>query len=328
MTSIVQTSREYGVSNVASLVHVLGPGKPLQFEDGYTHYVHPGALQGVNQITIRGLKNAKIFFLTPLSGDVTLLAAYRDDTGVLNLIDCDNVLISNLIAENRREFSSSASNMIMESSNVVNVVKSKVAFENCVLKSNGKLCFMAHTDSEVVIVNSTLDGYYFELFNAASKVTCENVNFEQSHPNPDSHSALWVGSSHRRDGWNTLHENGETVIRKSKFNLESGRSIVSGNGSYHTKSTVKIEDSEILIENPTSGLCTWHKNFNSILMDVDDQSLLKSNLELDRDYVATPNTGFARFVNYYQPLTKDEVRPGGPNGESPIVVNGVSSADV
>jgi len=312
-------------SNVASLVHVIGPGSQIAFEDGYVHYIHPGALRNVNALTIRGLKNAKIFFLTPLTGNVVFPDSYRDEAAVLNLVECENLLVSNLIATNQRAFM--PGNMILESSNVVNVVKSTVRFENCRFNSNGKICFAAHTDSEVELVNCDLNGYYFELFNGASKVTASGCNFNQDHPNPDSHSAIWVGSSHRRDVWNTLHENGETIIDKCIFNMVSGRSLVSGNGSYETKSTVQITNSEIREADATFGLVTWHKNFNSVLVDVDDHTLMTDGRDL-LDYVATPNAGFAKFVNYYQPLTKDEVRPGGPNQESPIIVNGLSSVDV
>jgi len=332
-TSIRTTISEK--SGQTELAHVFRAGRRLAFEDGYHHYIHPGALDGIGQLTIKGLQNAEIYFLGPLRGNVEFTEAYAPDSGVINFVDCQNVVVGGLVAENYRQFrvaekgETGAAKMRLESSNVVNVQNSTIHFKGCHFKSRGKLCFMAHSGSTVELLDSVLDGYYFELFNGASSLTASRCNINQHHRGgPDSHSMLWVSSRHRNESLGRAFDNGSTVIDRCRMDMKSGRSLVSGNGSYDTRSNVTFQNSHLEPgHDKTFGICTWHKNYNSITVET-DFGAQREPVDPILDYVSTPNVGFARFVNYYYPLTKDETRPGGPREQAPIVVDGVSSVDV
>lgn len=318
------TRTELDKTDRTELTHVFKKGQPIVFESGYHHYIHAGALEGIDQITVSGLKNAEIYFLAPLSGFAVYEDSFRADSGVLNVVDCENIIIEGLVAENRNEFR--PGNIVIESSCVVNVMASfGVKFANCDFVSHGKTAVSVHSGSTVEIYDSLIKGHYFELFNGASSLTVTKCVITQDSPNPDSHSMLWVSSSNREAIRNTLHENGHTIFRDNKFVFASGRSLVTGNGSYHTLSRVDFEQNE-LVRNAGApemfGVCTWNRNYQSI-----NVLLLDSSITPKDDYIESPSPGFAKFVNY-SGESLDAVRPGGPNGESPIIVAGVSSAKV
>ena len=109
------------------------------------------------------------------------------------------------------------------------------------------------------------------------------------------------------------------VLEDVTFNMADGRSVVTGNGSYTTMSNVTLRRPVFATIDPTFGIVGWHENYNSITVTFDE--FTPPGLV---DYVSTPAAGFARFVNHYVTPTT----PGGPNGESPIVVDGVSSEDI
>ena len=287
---------------------------PLSFESGKTYYVHPEALENVTQITLEGLLGTTIHFLAPLKGDVTYWASSRDDSGVLNVVDCVDLTLTGLDIENTRVYT--PGNIILESSCAVNISASSVEIRHSKLKGNGKSALAVHSGSEVLITDSEISAYYFEMLVAASDLTAERVILNQLNPQvPDSHAAIWVSSSHRHDSTNVLYENTNVVLTDVTFNLESGRAIVSGNGSYTTMSNVTLTNPTYNFTDPTHGIATFHENYNSITVVLNDP------IEGLVDYVTTPNTGFGRFVNYYTPATR-------PNSNSPIVVDGVSSEDI
>lgn len=302
------------------LTHIFRDGQKLDFEDNYDHYIHAGAIKGVDKITIENLKNAKIYFLSPLVGFAVYEGSYRSDSGVVNFVNCENVTVEGLVAENSNQFR--PGNMVIESSCVINVMSSSVKFVDCAFTSHGKIAVSVHSNATVEIYDSVITGHYFELFNGASSLTVERCQINQASPDPDSHAMLWVSSSQRESIWDTLHENGNTILRDNTFWFRSGRGIVSGNGSYHTRSTVFLARNELLREAgapDTFGICIWNENYQSITVEFGHDTLPPIE-----DYIETPATGIAKFVNY-SGLSLDDVRPGGPNQESPIIVAGVSS---
>jgi hypothetical protein len=303
-------------TNQTELAHVFKAGSKIRFEDGYHHYFHPGSLEGVDQLSISGLRDAELHFLAPLKGKVAYTGPYRPDSAVLNLVNCQNVVIGNLQAENLHEFDASG----RQESSVVNIENSSVKMMGSVLKSNGKLCLTVHSGSTVEIVNSLLSGYYFELFNAASSLTVKNSDIVQNHAEPDSHSMLWVSSRHRNATTTDAYDDGHTIIDRCNLLLETGRSLVCGNGSYDTRSNVGFSNCNLRNIDPTFGICPWHKNYNSISVATDFE-------DFNLSYIKTPLVGLAKFVDYYSE-DQHSNRPGGQDEAAPIIIDGISSKDV
>lgn len=308
-------------TNVGRKVHVFqNAADRLFFEDGYIHYIHPNALKGIDKLTITGLKDAQIHMLGPLSGEQLYWTPYTDATGILNVVDCENVGFSGLDITNHQTYE--PGNITLETSNALNVSRSRdIFFQNSRFVANGKTVVSIHSGSGVTMEDCEIESYYFGLNCAASTLFGERLTLRQHNKEvPDSHSAIWVASSHRHGETNKLYENTVVTMKDTKLHMLTGRSLVSGNGSYHTKSRVRFDGLEFVgYRDPTFGICTWHENFNSITVATD--------YPVVSDYVSTPREGFARFVNYYE-SPGDERRPGGPNQESPIIVNGVSSSQV
>ena len=316
-------------SNVAKLVRVFeNRGQRFEFEDGYLHYIHPEAMVGLTGLTVRGLKNAQIHFLGKMQGDQIYEASYRNDCGVINFVDCEDVRVTNLNVINTRVFV--PGNLTTESSCAVNVAGSRMRFERCRLDSMGKICLSIHSGSYVELDDVQLAGYYFELFVAASEVVAARLQILQDHADPDSHSAIWVSSSQRRAITNELFKGTKVSIADSIFDMENGRSLVSGNGSYDTRSELNFERITFTpSRDPHFGVCAFHENYHSITVNTDFGELDPLTGEPYLDFISTPQTGFAKFISYYDPDT----RPGkglytNPDEPAPILVDGLNSDNV
>ena len=301
------------------LTHVFKQPGTLAFEDKYHHYIHLGALRGLTGLTITGLNDAEIHFLAPLSGDIDFPGSYFDEAGVLNLVDCHNVVISGVF-QNLRPYRSGE--LTDQTGNAVNVCRSTVKFVHSQIFSAARMPFAAHSGSLVEIEDSVIEGDYFELFNGASSVTVRRSRIIQDASYPDSHSMLWTGSSHLGVNGGNSYRDSNTIFDGCEFVMKSGRSLVSGNGSYDTKSNVEFRGCSISEKDQNFGICSWHENFNSIIVQTNGS--FGEYRPTDLLEVAPGTSGFARFIDYYQ----DGGRPGGPSGESPIVVDGVSSSDI
>ena len=306
-------------SGVSRQVHCFrSPSERIFFEDGYLHYLHPEALAGIDRLTIQGLKNAEVYFLGQLVGEQLYWRAYLDNSGILNIVDCENVLVSGADVVNTKVYQ--AGNPTLESSCAVNVSRSQnVVFRRSRMTSGGKVTLQVHSGSQVGLKDVVLKGYYFELLSAGSSVTGSQVTFDQQHAIPDSHSAIWLGSSMRHGETNVLYEGNDVTLDDCTFDMKSGRSLVSGNGSYDTRSLVELSNIHFTPNrDETFGVCTWNDHFQSIEVTTDFAA------DWD-DYISTPDQGQAKFVNYYSEPGA-EIRPGGPTGtEAPIVIDGVSS---
>lgn len=326
-TIIQQTRTE--PSGVAKLVKVFqNPSDRIEFEDNYIHYVHAAALEGLTRLDVRGLKNAQIHFLGKMKGNQVYEGSYRADSGVVNFVDCDDVLVGGLSVMNERVFS--PGNLITESSCAVNVQESRMRFERCRFDSLGKICLSVHSDSYVELDDVMLVGYYFELLVGASEVVGSNLQIFQDHPDPDSHSAIWTGSSIHQAITNKLFKNSKIRITDSVFDMASGRSMVSGNGSYDSRSEVEFERCSFTpARDATFGICTYHETFNSLTVKTDFLTHDPlTGLPID-DFISTPAEGFARFVDYYEETT----RPGrgqysNPDQPAPLLVDDINSDDV
>jgi hypothetical protein len=290
---------------------------PLSFESNKVYYVHPGALKGVTQLTLNGLQNTEIHFLAPLSGSRMMWTTYGNDVGILNVVDCDALKITGLTVENTYVFK--PGNPILESSVAVNVSRSNVTFQHCTITGNGKSPFLVHSGSLVGLEDSTINAYYFEMQVGASTVLAKRCVFNQDHITPDSHSAIWTSSSMRNGETNVLYENTNVTLEDITFNMADGRSVVSGNGSYSTRSNVTLVRPIFQLIDTTFGIATWHGNYNSITVFFDGVPTTAMV-----DYISTPAQGIARFVNFYATPTT----PGGAGAAAPIIVDGVSSVNV
>ncbi len=306
----------------------------IEFEEGYIHYIHPNALEGVTSLTVKGLKEARIHFLGKMKGEALYEGSWRPDSGLLNFVDCQDVLVTNLTAINTKQFSSG--NLTTEASCVVNVQNSRMRFERCRFDSMGKIALSVHSGSYVELDDVILAGYYFELFVGASEVVAVRLQILQDHGDPDSHSTIWTASSHKQAITNKLFEGTKVSIADSVFDMATGRSLVSGNGSYDTRSELNFEHCSFTPNRDASfGVCAFADAYNSITVNTDfgDSDPLTGEAYLD--FISTPEKGFAKFISYYDPDT----RPGGLNWKaeslcvddpplSPIVVDGLSSNSV
>lgn len=309
-----ETTTRIAGGNSTEVAAVQVTSGPLAFESNKIYYVHPGALDGVTQLTLNGLQNTEIHFLAPLSGSKMYWVTYGDDVGILNVVDCTNVTITGLNVENTYVFQ--AGNIILETSVAVNVSRSSATFQHCTITGNAKSALLVHSGSDVVLEDSTINAYYFEMQVGASDLTARRVVLNQDHTTPDSHSAVWTGSSMRNGVTNVLYENTNVVLEDVTFNMADGRAVISGNGSYTTRSNVTLRRPVFQQVDTTFGICIWHENYNSITV-VFDQVTITGLV----DYISTPNQGFGRFVNYY-------ATPTTPNAAAPITIDGVSSESV
>ncbi len=303
-------------SGVARPVHLFrSAGDSIAFEDGYIHYVHSDALVNITQMTIKGLKNAEIHFLGKLFGEHTFEDAWRDDVAILNIVDCDNVLISGADITNQRYYA--PGNIQTRSSCALNVSRSTVAFVRCRFTSSGKSTVAIHSGSDVAMRDVVISGFYFELTVGASKVVMEDLTIVQDNEvESDSHSAIWVSSSMRHGVTNKLFEETEVKINNAILDMKSGRSIVSGNGSYNTMSLVDLRSIKFGPDRDTTfGIVTLSSSYHSINVTTDFGDAIEVDL------VSTPDVGFGRFVDWYDDRTF-------PAAESPISVDGFSSEEL
>jgi hypothetical protein len=316
-------------SGVAKLVRIFDKRTDrIEFEDGYIHYIHPSALEGLTGLTVKDLKSARIHFLGKMQGEQVYEGSYRHDSSILNFINCQDLLVTNPSAINTKQFS--PGNLTTESSCVVNVQNSRMRFERCRFDSMGKIALSVHSGSYVELDDVILAAYYFELLVAASQVIGARVQFLQDHPDYDSHSAIWVSSSHRQAITNTLFENTNVSIADSVFDMASGRSLVSGNGSYHTRSVLDFQRIKFTPDrDPHFGICRFHENFNSITVTTDFDGIDPLTDKPITDFISTPTKGFAKYVSVNDPDT----RPGGGgyqnvDNSAPILIDGLNSNDV
>jgi hypothetical protein len=286
--------------------------RDLQFADGHTHYVHADVVDRVTQLTIRELKNAEIYLLAPMLGSAVYLQSYRDDVGVLNFLDCENVTFCGDVT-NLREFKSG--DLVSESSCALNIARSTVTVRRSFLRSHGKLCLSVHSGSVVRLQGVGLSGYYMELINGGSQVRGDDVEIYQLHPDGDSHSAIWVAHSAKApDG--KVHYNSQTTLNDVDFYMTTGRSIVSGNGAYHALSGVELRNYQIFeTEDRAFGFMPINEHYHGVRVntDVEPEEII--------DLVTLSDKTFGRFVNYFSSLTK-------PPSEGACEVNGVSTEDL
>jgi len=294
---------------------------PLSFESGKVYYIHPGALTGVSQLTLDDIHDTEIHFLAPLKGTQMYWTTYGDDVGILNITDCTGLKITGLDVENEYEFQ--VGNVILETGVAVNVSRSVVTFEHCTITSNAKCALIAHSGSDVTIEDSTINAFYFEFMVGASDLTARRCNLNQDHTTPDSHSAIWTGSSMRNGVTNVLYENTNVTLEQCLLDMKDGRAIVSGNGSYTTRSNVTLDGIGFVVRDQAFGICTWHENFNSITVTVGPNGIAGYDGS-DDFHSAVDGPGFARFINYYTTPTT----PGGAGAAAPIIIDGVSSVNV
>lgn len=296
------------------VIHQIVDPQSIEFHSGATHYVHRAATRRLPQLTIRGLANAKIHFLGPIRGNVETKSSWQDDRGVVNLVDCENVEITGLHVTNRRKYEPIAI-LGKQESTALCVSRSRgVKIADSSFTGAGKSVVLVHSGSDVSLTRTKIKGYYFELHVGASSVKLDEVRFEQHNPQVgDSHAAIWVSSS-MRDDRKKLFKQTSVSLRKASFNLKSGRAIVSGNGSYETKSTLTFEDVPVIRHTyPAVGFTIYHGNYHSIHVE------LKRPVPGLVDLVqARGGRGIGRYMIYHQP-------PGHPSSKSPIVVDGVSS---
>lgn len=262
---------------------------------------------GDDKATFVDLDGPNINFTGAISGSVSYAELpYGDKNGVVNFVDCAHLSVSGLDATNTKVFV--VGSVATETSCVLNVSNSTdINATNIDLTSNGKGAFMVHSDSDVTIggTSSIIRGYYHEINLAASQLTMSNTELEQQFPGGgDSHSAIWTSSSYRRTfhGVPNVLFNSSTTgqLNSVTFDMNSGRPVLTGNGSPSLVAVVTLKDPVFQISNSTKGLVGVHANWFSIELKLDPNNAPISGLV---DYVSAntsnPLQGFGRFVNYY-----------------------------
>lgn len=317
-------------SNVAKLCRVFSNrSERIEFEDNYLHYIHPEAMDGLTGLTVRGLKNAQIHFLGKMQGEQAYEANCREDSGVINFVDCQDVRVTNLTAINTTQLIPGT--LATESSCVVNVANSRMRFERCRFDSIGCNCLSIHSGSYVEIDDMVLAGYCFELHVASSEVVAARLQFLQDHPDAcDAHSAICVHA-----GQFDVDNPTKVSIDDSVFDMVTGQSLVSGDGGYNSRSTIDFAKITFTPSRKARfGVCAFHERYHSLTVNTDfgatDPLMDKPYL----DFVSTVDEGFAKYVGYDDGFTLS--RPGGDkyprtfeDGEAaPILVDGLNSDHV
>lgn len=316
LSASVAASQE-AVTDRSKVIEIVAPDA-IDFQSNATHYVHREATKGATALTIRDLHDAKIHFLGEISGSVTTKSKWQDDRGVVNIVDCRGLEITGLKITNSKKYVP-GSKIGGEEATALCISRSKnIQISHSAFKGEGKSIVLIHSGSDVSLKDSDIAGYYFELQVGASSVVTENVTFHQHNPVVgDSHAAIWVSSSMRNDTTRESFEDTAVLLKGATFNLKSGRGIVSGNGSYDTRSTLAFEDTPTINHAyPAVGFAIFHRNYHSITV------ILKQPYPELVDLVrAKGGKGVGRFVIYHE-------TPGRPSEQSPIVVDGVESKNI
>lgn len=252
-----------------------------------------------------------------LTSQVQAVGDWGDDRGVVNIVDCDNLKITGLAATNNFTYGTSVSGD-NQSSTVLNISRSTdIAIENSQLQSRGKSAVWIHGNSKVNITNATIDAYYFCIGIGASQLSCSNMTTTQLNPavTGDSHSVFWVSSAMRSQATNQLHQNSTISLADTTMNLRTGRSIVSGNGGYESRSNLFFFGQTQVNTTDYSagkaiGWAGFHPNYHGFTITLADDYPAPT-----RDLAQPTDDGeFARFItNPYQ-------GGGRPSLYAPIVV--------
>ena len=300
-------------------VHHIHSADSVEFASNAIHVIHASAATKLEKLTIRNLKNAQIHFLGPIKAKVATESQWQVDRGVVNLIGCEKVVLSGLKAENLQRYQPVVGLGKNESTAVSIAHSKKITIKNAELVGDGKGVVVVSGGSSVTIKDSKVKGYYFELQVGASTVHCRNTTFDQFNEQVgDSHAAIWVSSSMRSELDNQFFENSRVTFKGCTFNMKSGRALLSGNGSYASKSKVIFHDVPKINHKLSSfGFVIFHQNYHSILVELRKQ--VPNLVDLVRS--TSPTTDLGRFVMYHQ-------SPGKPSDRSPIVVDGLSSESI
>ena len=293
--------------------------RDVEFGSNAIHVIHPSAMANMDKLMIRGVANAKIYFLGDIKGTVPTKSHWQVDRGVVNIVQCENLLISGLKAENLQRYEPVVG-LGKNESTALNIVHSKrITIANSTLTGEGKGVVVVSSDSAATIKDTTINGYYFELQVGASNVRCENVTFNQHNKQVgDSHTAIWVSSSMRSEVDKKLYKSTNVVLQGHTFNMKSGRGIVAGNGMYDARSKITFEDVPKFNHTLKAlGLVVFHKNYHGI--EVVLRKPIPNLVDVVRASVSKPTVG--RYVIYH-------TSPGQPAELAANTVDGLSSEAV
>ena len=230
---------------------------------------------------------------------------YGDDYGVVNLLDCKNVTLSNLKIVNHKKYTPTSTTLRDTSSCALNTARStNVVVIDSHLKGDGKSVVLIHDNSAVTIENSKLSGYYFEVNCGASDVIIKNCVLNQhNRAVPDSHAAINTTAGYGALNGGPAKRISNVVCNDVTFNMETGRAIVTGNtNDFDYFSVVRLKNPVFRFKNSTYGLVGYHSSWFGVELILDPRNTKIPDL---KDFVsansAKPITGFGRFVNYYDP---------------------------
>lgn len=287
------------------------------FEDEKTYLVLPSAMDGVVGLSLVERKDITIIFAggQRIRGDSEFTEQYAGRPGILNIVDCENITIIGLNVESMTSYVSGS--LAGEMTPVVFVNRSSGIFlDGCEIRGLGKGIICSFGGSDVTVQRTRVYGGYFLGFAAGSNLAfMNNCYLEQDLGFADSHSLFLTVSAYEYNGGRYF--GAELLFDKTCSALiKQGRSVVTGNGNWNVSdilSEVLIGDfSRIVHDDPLFGVVAVHENFNSINVVVGE------NLPTE-NYLSTPATGEAKFINYYPSATF-------PPTEHPLVVGDFDSS--
>lgn len=170
---------------------------------------------------------------------------YGPDYGVVNVVNCQDITFSNLIATNTKRYDRTPQSLRGHSSCALNIgtanggATDRIVFDVPTLIGYGKsVCCVHGGATNVTLSNGTARGYYFVLNVGGSDVTVNAMELINEGPGDfdavDSHGPVNVTASYGRSNGGPVARNARVVFNAVEFNMKNGRPIVTGNADAQT----------------------------------------------------------------------------------------------
>lgn len=287
-------------------------------------YVVDGATDGDESLSFSNVDHANVYFYDHLHADVTYGehinsdVGYGSEFGVVNIIGCTNL---DLVCPNIANTHAYEPIVLLarQSSCALNIFKSSnINVIDPDLKGDGKSVFVAADSTGITVDGGVIEGRYFELNLGASDVNVTNTHLIQTFPD-DSHAAINVTASYDDSNGGEAERNGIINIIDVYFEMNDGRSIVSGStDDFSFMTTVNLVRPRIDLRGPitegTYGLAGYHDRWHgfsvhrtggevgaTIATMSPISSVIVDFVSAQATLSEAPMRGFGKFNSYQSP---------------------------